>query len=80
MLDQKKSLETDIGKQHAEQMKINGELLFLEENVKNLDSSFYEGQKKELSQELSDTKMTIHQINEYQNTEMIQEEAQHQEL
>jgi hypothetical protein len=46
------------------------------------DSSFYEGQKKELSQELSDTKMTIHQINEYQNTEMIQEEMhnQHQEL
>lgn len=80
ILGQKKSLEADIGKQHAEQMKINGELLSLEENVKNLDSSLYEGQKKELSQELSDTKMTIHQINEYQNTEMIQEEAQHQEL
>jgi chromosome segregation ATPase len=80
VLDQKKSLETDIGKQHAEQMKINDELLSLERNAKNLDSSLYEGQKKELSQELSDTKMTIHQINEYQNTEMIQEEAQHQEL
>lgn len=80
VLDQKKSLETEIEKQEAAQITINAELLSLEESANNFDSSFYEGQKQELSQELSDTKMTIHQINEYQNTEMIQEEAQHQEL
>ena len=80
VLDQKKSLETEIEKQEAAQITINAELLSLEENANNFDSSFYEGQKQEFSQELSDTKMTIHQINEYQNTEMIQEEAQHQEL
>jgi len=79
VLDQKKSLETDIEKQHAEQMKINDELSSLEKNANNFDGSFYEGQKKELSQELSDTKMTIHQINEYLNTEIIQEEMHNQQ-
>ena len=51
VLDQKKSLETEIEKQEAAQITINAELLSLEENANNFDSSFYEGQKQEFSQE-----------------------------
>jgi chromosome segregation ATPase len=80
VLDQKKSLETDIGKQHAEQMKINEELLSLEENVKNFDTTNYETQKGTLEQNLKATLILEQDIIVYQNTEMIQEEAQHQEL
>lgn len=80
MLDQKKSLDTDIEKQKAEQIKINEELATLQENAKKFDSDVYEEQKKELSQELSEIKMTIYQINEYQNTELKDTYHQHQEL
>ena len=80
ILGQKKSLEVDIGKQHAEQMKINGELLSLEENAKNLDTTIYKTQKGTLEQNLKATLILEQDIIVYQNTEMIQEEAQHQEL
>ena len=80
VLDQKKSLETDIEKQHAEQMKINEELLSLEKNAKNLDSNALEAQKDLLEQEFQDISSIGHWVSKYQNTEIIQEEVQHQEL
>ena len=79
VLDQKKSLETDIEKQHAEQMKINGELLSLEENAKNLDTTIYETQKDALEQEFQDISSIGHWVSKYQNTEITQEEMHHQQ-
>jgi len=80
VLDQKKSLETDIEKQKAEQIKINEVLLSLEDSTKDLDSSAYEKQKVVLEQKFQMMDSLEQKVVEYQNLDRTEEYQQHQEL
>jgi len=79
VLEHKKSLETDIEAQKAEQIKINDELLSLEESAKNFDSNALETQRGVLEQEFQDAASIRHWVFKYQTTE-IPREIQHEEL
>ena len=80
VLDQKKSLEADIGKQHAEQMKINDELLSLERNAKNLDSDALEIQKGAFEKEFQMIDSLEQKVIEYCEADITGQYHQHQEL
>jgi hypothetical protein len=80
VLDQQKSLETDIEKQKAEQIKINEVLLSLEDSTKDLDSSAYEKQKVVLEQKFQMMDSLEQKVVEYQNLDRTEEYQQHQEL
>ena len=79
VLDQKSSLEAEIEKQKAEQIKINDELLSLEESANNFDSNALETQRGVLEQEFQDAASIRHWVFKYQTTE-IPREIQHEEL
>ena len=64
-MGQKKSLETDIEKQKAEEIKINDELLSLEKNANNFDSNTLEAQKAEIFSELYGLSKTTTFIDKY---------------
>lgn len=80
VLDQKKFLEADIGKQHSEQMKINDELLSLEENAKNLDSDALEIQKGAFEKEFQMIDSLEQKVIEYCEVDITGQYHQHQEL
>jgi chromosome segregation ATPase len=80
VLDQKKSLETEIEKQEAAQITINAELLSLEESANNFDSDALETQKGAFEKEFQMIDSLEQKVIEYCEVDFTGRYDQHQEL